>query len=356
MPVSRPFWSAPFLTQIFTVGLVLLSCVAKAELDQFSKQLVPRATTTYPDSLPLAGALVPHIHDPSAMIKSRDGKKWILFGTGNKIRIRTSTDRVNWVDAGYVWSEKTRPKAALKYMPKDSPIEWAPDISFHNGWYWLYYAASTWNSNKSGIFAAKSKTGLSGSWINLGLIIDSDPSVPYNCIDPSLAVDLSGNWHLVFGSYISGIYLLDLDKKTGLPKNKAHPRQGLTHLAQRFEDYLRIEAPFLFKHNGWWWLFTSFGGCCDGQYSTYSVTVARSRSVYGPFKDQSGKPSLQGGGTQILATHTSKTQHYWGPGAQSVFKDGNKVFMVYHFSGLTNKEYHIGLNELDFSSGWPKVI
>ena len=36
---------------------------------------------------------------------------------------------------------------------------WAPDISYHNGKYYMYYAASTFGSNHSAIFLATSTTG-----------------------------------------------------------------------------------------------------------------------------------------------------------------------------------------------------
>ncbi|KAM0745662.1 Arabinanase/levansucrase/invertase [Meredithblackwellia eburnea MCA 4105] len=316
---------------------------------------VTRAVSTYPDSLPLSGALRPSIHDPSEIVKSPDGKTFLLYGTGKGIRIRTSKDMVHWEDAGLVFPDGTQPKATFDWTAGDK-ILWAPSVSYHDGKFHLYYSASKSGSDKGAIFYATSQTGLSGSWTDKGMVISSG-GTGYICIDASLAIDLSGNVHLVFGSQMSGIYLLEINRKTGLAKNAKNPRSGLKHLAE-LGGVPNTEASYLFKYAGWWWLFNSWGSCCSGPASDYNVRVARSRSIYGPFKDKSGKPSLQGGGTLILASHAASNGQvrYSGTGGQSVFKHNGRPMIIYHYSGLNVSDYLIGLNYLDFSSGWPVVV
>jgi arabinan endo-1,5-alpha-L-arabinosidase len=61
-----------------------------------------------------------------------------------------------------------------------------------------------------------------------------------------------------------------------------------------------IEAPFIFKHGGYYYLFVSWDYCCRGAKSNYRVAVGRSKNVEGPYLDQEGKDMLEGGGTIFL--------------------------------------------------------
>ena len=49
-----------------------------------------------------------------------------------------------------------------------------------------------------------------------------------------------------------------------------------------------IEAPFIFKKNGYYYLFTSWDLCCKGKESTYKVVVGRAKKVTGPYEDKEG--------------------------------------------------------------------
>jgi arabinan endo-1,5-alpha-L-arabinosidase len=56
---------------------------------------------------------------------------------------------------------------------------WAPDLSYRNARFHLYYSASTFGS-RSAIFLATSPSGNSGTWTNRGLVIESRTSDNFN--------------------------------------------------------------------------------------------------------------------------------------------------------------------------------
>lgn len=43
-----------------------------------------------------------------------------------------------------------------------------------------------------------------------------------------------------------------------------------------------------------------------------------------------------------------------GPGGQSLFTTGGVTYLVYHY--YTSTGSNLGINKLDFSSGWPVAV
>ena len=62
---------------------------------------------------------------------------------------------MNWERDGFVFEQI--PEWAREAVPRTKGI-WAPDISFFNGLYHLYYSVSTFGSNHSVIGLATNKT------------------------------------------------------------------------------------------------------------------------------------------------------------------------------------------------------
>jgi arabinan endo-1,5-alpha-L-arabinosidase len=301
----------------------------------------PAMAAGYPDPLPVSGDFT--VHDPS-MVKAANGT-YIIASTGANLELRTSTDRVNWRRAGVVW-----PNGApwTTQFTLGSSVLWAPDISFHNGRYYLYYAASSFGSRNSGIFLATSTTGAAGSWTNLGVVTQTSDANDYNAIDPNLVVDASGRWWLTFGSFWSGIKMIRIDPATG--KQLAADRT-LYALAQRPASVSgAIEAPFIIQRGGFYYLFASFDFCCRGTSSTYRVMVGRSASITGPYADRAGVPMTSGGGTEVLATHGT----IFGPGGQSLIADADGWLMIYHYYTATDSR--LGMNHVGWSGGWPGLF
>ncbi|MFI2490405.1 arabinan endo-1,5-alpha-L-arabinosidase [Promicromonospora kroppenstedtii] len=297
----------------------------------------PAATAAYPDPGVVTGST--GVHDPE--VAKSPGGNYLLAHTGAGITLKTSTDRTRWNDAGAVFPNGA--PWAHSYTNGSDHL-WAPDITYVNGRYYLYYSASTFGSNHSGIFLATSTTGAQGSWTNQGLVIESNTSDGFNAIDPNLVIDQSGRWYLSFGSFWSGIKMITLDSSTGLRSGSE-----LRSIAGRGGG--AIEAPTIHYRNGYYYLFVSFDVCCQGASSTYRVMVGRSTSVTGPYVDRAGTAMTSGGGTEILAGHGS----IHGPGHQAVLPDSDADALFYHYytdSGASR----LGINLLGYdSAGWPYV-
>lgn len=300
------------------------------------------SAATYPNPGPVTGSV--GAHDP-ALVRTPAGT-YLLVATGNGLAIKTSPNRVAWTNAGAVW-----PGGApwTTTYTGGSRNLWAPDISFHNGQYYLYYSASTFGSNRSAIFLATSPTGASGSWTNRGLVIESSTAVNYNAIDPNLIVDPAGQWWLSFGSFWTGIKLIRLDPATG---KRSTVDTVVRSLAQRFTAAGAVEAPFVYRRGSFYYLFVSFDLCCRGAQSTYRTMVGRSAAVTGPYLDRNGVAMTSGGGTEILASHGS----IHGPGHPAVIGDAGQDVLVYHYYTDIGAA-RLGINLIGWdAAGWPIVL
>jgi len=114
---------------------------------------------------------IARVSDP-CIIKA-DGKYYI-FCSGPGVPIRESRDLIAWKQTGIVFPEM--PAWAKEHVPGAKGF-WAPDISFRDGVYYLYYAVSTLGSRRSVIGLATNTTLDSFRpeyhWQDRGLVIES---------------------------------------------------------------------------------------------------------------------------------------------------------------------------------------
>jgi arabinan endo-1,5-alpha-L-arabinosidase len=299
---------------------------------------------SYPDPLPLSGD-INLVHDPT-MIRTSDGE-YLLYSTGQNLPIRTSKDRKTFTTEGSVWPEGA--PWAEKFTSRTDPAAlWAPDVSFHDGTYYLYYSASSFGSRNSAMFLATSRTGRSGSWKHVGKVWQTSDTDDYNAIDPNLVVDDTG-WWLSFGSFWSGLKMIRIDPDTGLPSTKDKKLYALATRPSSVDG--AVEAPYIVRHDGYYYLFAAFDACCRGLDSTYRTMVGRSSKVTGPYVDRTGKKMTDGGGTEILASHGSIT----GPGHPAVLHDEDDWLLIYHhyYDEFNPGAARLGINRLAWVDGWP---
>ncbi len=302
-------------------------------------------------------------HDPVII---KQGGNYHVFYTGRGIPMLTSPDLINWKANERVF--EANPAWIAREVPEARDI-WAPDISFRDGKYWLYYAVSTFGSNLSAIGLATNTTLERASpnyrWEDQGMVIKSEPVPPdtpnaYNCIDANYVMDTQGRSWLAFGSFWSGHKIFELDPRTGKALGgtpKVH------HIAGRpvgdGGNFNRIEAPFLIHRNGWYYQFVSYDSCCKGVDSSYYTVVGRSRSLLGPYVDSKGRRLNDGYGDVILMADREGKDRWRGPGHNGYLQNDNgRDYMVYHaYDAQDNGRSKLRIAPVVWSaSGWPRVI
>jgi arabinan endo-1,5-alpha-L-arabinosidase len=275
--------------------------------------------------------------------------------------IRCSDDLHHWTRCGEVFPKI--PDWIQATSPKTTEL-WAPDISYFDGMYHLYYAFSAFGKNTSGIALAENETLDQASpkykWIDKGLVLRSYMTDDFNAIDPNLVLDAKGDAWLAFGSFWSGIKMRKLDRKTGLLSSSDTKTYSLASRAAK-NDGLRnpdlppddeaVEAPFVFRHGDFYYLFVSWDLCCRGTKSTYRTMVGRSKNVTGPYVDEAGKPMEDGGGTQILFSNAK----WIGPGGESLLRLPGEDLMVFHAYSGVNGRPSLHISTVGWKDGWPEV-
>lgn len=323
---------------------------AAAETAQAAAPAAPAADA---DVLPAAvepQGQINNIHDP---VMAKDGDTYYVFSTGARIIVICSEDMVTW-DWCYRVFEQT-PTWAQKAVPGVSAL-WAPDISFYDGKWQLYYSASTFGSRDSAIGLATNVTLDPNSpdyaWTDEGEVLRTRSSDDYNAIDPNFVLDAEGEPWLVFGSFWSGIKLVKLDPGTRKPAAGAE----ILSIASRRggpDNTEAIEGGFVIRHGDFYYLFASFDVCCQGVSSTYNVRVGRAAEITGPYVDRDGVPMLEGGGTQI----TGPYDRWVGPGHNGVFSEGGVDWLVYHAYNIKrNGNSALRIEPITWDAeGWPSV-
>jgi arabinan endo-1,5-alpha-L-arabinosidase len=294
----------------------------------------PAKTPTLNDRL--TGDLTP-THDP---VIAREGGTYHVFSTGGRYIVsRTSPDLVHWT-LGKPLIDRM-PDWALQAVPGAKDM-WAPDISFVNGRWRLYYSVSTFGSNRSAVGLFTSPTldpaAPGYGWRDDGLVVMSTHDSDFNAIDPNLIVDRDGRQWLALGSFWTGLKLFALDPKTGKP---ADPNARPVSIARRPAPAggpAPVEAPFVIDHGGYYWLIASYDYCCKGAQSTYYTVIGRSKAITGPYLGKDGSKMMEGGGTIFIRADLPEQDRFRGPGHAGVLhdKDGTD-YVVYHAYDKTSQ-------------------
>jgi len=292
---------------------------------------------------------------------AKEADTYYLFSTGPGITFYSSHDLKTWKPGGRIFPSE--PIWARNVSRSFNGHIWAPDISYHNGKYHLFYSVSAFGKNTSAIGVTTNVTLNPDlpeyKWEDQGVVLQSVPNRDlWNAIDPNVIVDDTGTAWLSLGSFWSGLKLVRLAPNWTAV---AEPQEWYT-IAKRqrpaFTDDsdpgpAELEAPFIYKKNGFYYLFVSWDKCCRGKDSTYKIMVGRSTDVRGPYLDKDGKNMTEGGGSLVLAGNDK----WAGVGHNSVYNLNGKDYIVFHAYETADN----GLQKLKIAvlfwdqAGWPVV-
>jgi len=298
------------------------------------------------------------VHDP-VMIKQDE--TYYIFHTGKGISVKSSKDMKDWKEEKPVFT--TPPAWMKKTVPKYDGSIWAPDIIFRNGTYYLFYSVSAFGRNNSAIGVATNKTlhpsDPKFKWEDHGIVVQSIPGRDlWNAIDPNVALDDKGNPWLDFGSFWGGIKIVNLqDNMLSIVKDSTLEWHTIASRERNFKvdeldagdaanpelDYASLytpellemnkqmkngslEAAFVFKKNGYYYLFVSWDRCCKGLASTYKIVVGRSDKITGPYLDKSGIKMIHGGGTLIAQGN----EEWAAAGHEAAYTFDGKDYLIFH--------------------------
>jgi arabinan endo-1,5-alpha-L-arabinosidase len=315
-----------------------------------------------PELLALSGDL--GIHDPVVI---KDADTYYLYCTGGRpgrgsVSVFTSPDMRRWTRAGFALDRL--PDWVATEVPQATNA-WAPDISFYNGKYHLYYSLSSFGVNESAIALATNKSldpaAPDYKWLDEGVVIRSRTGQDdFNAIDPNLVIEDEKNVWLTWGSFWGGIMMRRIDPATGklstadpaLHKLASRPRKAV-HETPPTDG--AIEAPFIVRHGDKWYMFVSWDFCCPGPrrpVSDYKVVVGRAEKITGPYLDKAGNPLSEGGGSVVLE---AATENWRGAGHPAIYREADTDYLFFHAYSATNNRPRLNISTIAWEDGWPRV-
>jgi arabinan endo-1,5-alpha-L-arabinosidase len=205
-----------------------------------------------------------------------------------------------------------------------------------------------------------------------------------NAIDANLFRDEEGKLWMSYGSWSGGIFILEIDEKTG---KAIYPgKDGATADGRMIDRYFGTkiaggytksgEGPYIVydKNTDYYYLYVTYGWL--GADGGYNMRQFRSKNPDGPYLDASGQDAVLPGnvantpyGNKIMGNFlfdrkvgdpgTGIGEGYVSPGHNSVFLDQEtgKQFLVFHSRFPETGEMHeVRIHQMFMNSeGWPVV-
>lgn len=286
--------------------------------------------------------------DPTAM-RAKDGY-FYLYATedSRNLPIFRSRDMVKWEEIGTAFTDETRPD----FLPDNKDVKerahlWAPEIRYVKGKYVLFYSLAQWGNHWVSTVGYAVSDSPEGPFTPKGKVFDSREVNVENSIDQYFYEE-DGKYYMLWGSFF-GIYIMELDVTDDVMITpKLDTKRQIAGNA--------YEGINLWKRDGYYYLIGSIGSCCEGQKSTYTTVVARSKDLFGPYVDKQGGQMLDNKHEVIL----HKNDRFVGTGHNSTLleDDEKNTWMLYHAFELErlDAQRQVLLDRILWDEdGWPYV-
>ena len=351
------------------------------------------------------------VHDPSIVIGYVHGDKitgekggekvYYIFGSHRDFA--RSTDLQNWtkitnnINTDYrtiFANDASWASRGTKGTYDVTGNLWAPDVIWNPTMQkWCMYMSVNGDNWYSSIVLLTAES-LDGDWTRVGTVVysgfvttdqarqtdffkvhTSDATLPsryvngggrytLNAIDPCAFFDNDGNLWMTYGSWFGGLYILRLDKNTGL-RDYTYTYQTTdgTAAGATSDEYIGKklaggngvsgEASYIEYIGDRYYLFCTYGGLTsDGGYN---MRVYSSEDVLGPYKDLSGQAAIYSTsntavgnvsglvGTQLMNYYkwSLLSYGYVAEGHNSaVVDDDGQAYLVYHTRSTSWGEGH----------------
>jgi len=281
---------------------------------------------------------------PDPFVLKYCGEYW-AYGTGawrdgRWFGILRSRDLVHWEDVG----------GALEPLPGHLPERWAPEVSYHNGRFYLYYSIGDEATMQIRVAVADHPAGP---------FVDSGPisREPF-AIDAHIFVDDDGSRHMFYatdflehthvGTGTARLRLADPLTPLGEPVPVTRARfDWQVYDPNRAEKggvrWHTVEGPFVLKRKGRYYQMFSGG---NWQNPTYGVSYATADRV-----DPPGEWAQHADGDRLLPILRTIPGAVVGPGHNSAVRgpDNRQLFCVYHRWAADNSGRVMAIDPLDWA-------
>ena len=331
--VNARLEGSPFATSDFTVNSNAVAAVS-AEMETCNDGMENVEGCSY------AGPVIDNDAPDPTVIRGTDGY-YYLFSTEviHNVPIYRSANLIDWRRIGTAFTDATRPSFV------SGAAIWAPDIQYVDGKYLLYYSMSKWGGEWECGIGVATATRPQGPYRNAKKLFISSEIGVQNSIDPFFFEE-DGHKYLFWGSF-RGIYGIELSSDGQSVMEDARPRRIAGTLT---------EGTYIIKRNGYYYLIGSAGSCCDGANSSYHLVMARSTSLFGPYKDKVGGLATSNQFSNLL--YRSADVIAPGHNANFVQDDAGQWWMLYHGYDVMNVDggRKVYLSQIFWDEdGWPYV-
>lgn len=370
------------------------------------------------------------VHDPS-IVKDKDTGEYYIFGSNQGVA--KSSDLINWSSVRTsLYGSDIASNLDLSFAGyKDGSTNagngtaiWAPCVIYNKdyvnkdgskGAYMIYYPASS--NYKRGVIGFATSQSITGPYtfganvVYSGFTTCGGPDEPgvtvdtiytnthldeliaagtiesfnndwvladgtYNvaeypqCIDPAVFTDKEGKMWMVYGSHAGGIWLLEIDAATGMPKYPG--KDGQTEAGLQIDRYfgIRIQSGYSLGGEGpyivydpvsdYYYLDVTYGQITEG----YNQRLFRSKEVTGPYVDITGKNGAVGEevtnldeyGVKIMGNYdfSNLSKGYKHGGHDSMIVVDGELYNIYHQRFETGGSHQNRIHQMFRNEeGWP---